>query len=122
MATGYDLARSLRGPGPSVPAILAVVCVLAALAVAIFGDPLWARAVRRRATADARAYAGQMHPGLTRVVCQGDDSDGDGYVTCTVGDGAGRTEGVECRATVWTDYDRGCRPMRAMVRAMGGAQ
>lgn len=118
MATGYDLARGLRAAahqGPSIPVLLAAIC-LPALAVAAIVVPIIAGRVRPRATADARAYAAQLHPGLTRVVCQGEDSDGDGYVTCAVGDGAGRTEGVECRATVWSEYDRGCRPMRAVAR------
>lgn len=76
--------------------------------------------VRDRAETDARAYAVQMHPGMTRVLCQGVDSDGDGYVTCTLGDGR-EAVGIECRASLWMDYARGCRPMRAAVRVAGGA-
>lgn len=75
--------------------------------------------VRERASSDARAYAADLYPGWTVVRCQPTDSDGDGYVTCSVGDGAGHVEGVECRASLWLDYARGCRPMRAMPRPLG---
>lgn len=86
------------------------------------GQALTADTVRDSATSDARAYARALHPAWSRpvVLCQGTDSDGDGYVTCTVGDGAGATEAIECRASVVLDYDRGCRPMRAALRSAGG--
>lgn len=89
---------------------------------AMRGQALTANTVRDNATADARACARTLHPAWSRpvVLCQGTDSDGDDYVTCTVGDGAGATEAIECRVSVVLDYQHGCRPMRAVLRSTEG--
>lgn len=69
---------------------------------------------RANANTEARQYVRTMHPGWTRPVisCQGMDTDGNGYVTCTVGDGTDRTEAIECAAFVTVSFNEGCRPMR----------
>ena len=75
---------------------------------------------KRRAEADARAYVHQIHPHWASAVvaCQGVDSDDDGYVRCTVGDGNTNTESIECRTSLTFNYQRGCVPMRLSVRGV----
>lgn len=98
------------------------VVMVIAFAVSIGGyaasQVLFASTIREHAENDARAYGVRMHPTWPRVVvdCQGVDSDGDGYVRCTVGDGVATTEAVECRTSVVIDYQRGCVPMRMAPR------
>lgn len=77
---------------------------------------------RARAENDAKTYVRELHPSWTntRALCQSTDSDNDGYVTCTVISTMNGTdtpeEGIECRASVYFDYARGCRPMRTIMR------
>lgn len=77
---------------------------------------------RARAENDAKTYVHELHPSWTntRALCQSTDSDNDGYVTCTVISTANGVdtpeEGIECRASVYFDYVRGCRPMRTIMR------
>lgn len=75
---------------------------------------LTADTVKAHAQEDARTYVRTMHPAWTTPVVdrQGVDSDDDGYVRCTVGDGANTTEAIECRTSVVFNYQRGCAPMR----------
>lgn len=102
-----------------------VAFIVAVLLRSIFGTCgmglFFADRVRDRANEDARAYSREFHPGWTHptVSCQSVDSDSDGYVTCTIGDGANATEAIECRVSRVTNYKRGCRPMRAAVRVRG---
>lgn len=80
-------------------------------------DMVTADTIRENANTDARAHARRFHPRWSHYVadCQGVDSDGDGYVTCTIGDGDQITEAIECRTAVVMDYQRGCRPMRSVI-------
>lgn len=90
-----------------VPILLGMVCGC---------DAMTSGTVRDRAQDDARGYARRFHPAWTTPVvdCQGVDSDGDGYVRCTVGDGVSITEPIECRTSLMTNYQRGCVPMRLL--------
>lgn len=85
------------------------------LGIALGGcNALTSNTVRTHAQEDARTYVRTIHPAWTHPVvdCQGVDSDGDGYVRCTVGDGVNVTEAIECRTSVVFNYQRGCAPMR----------
>jgi len=77
-------------------------------------DAVTSGRVKYRAREDAHLYVRTMHPAwaLPVVDCQGVDSDGDGYVRCTVGDGANVTEAIECRTSLLFNYQRGCVFMR----------
>lgn len=107
---------------PAAPMVGVIALAACVAAGALCTQALTADTVRDHATSDARAYARALHPAWARpvAVCQGVDSDSDGYVTCTVGDGAGATEAIECRTSVVLDYQRGCRPMRAALRSSQG--
>lgn len=76
-------------------------------------EDLTASRVQSRAQTDACRYVRVMHPNWLRptVLCQGVDTDGNGYVRCTVGDGGNRTEVIECRTSLVTDAQRGCVPV-----------
>lgn len=75
---------------------------------------------RRNAEEEARVWASEMYPDATEgdvhVVCQGDDSDGNGYVTCSARIGDERVP-LECYAYVWMNVGGNtCReviPVRA---------
>lgn len=58
--------------------------------------------IQERVTEDATHYARQMHHDWQEIMveCQPDDSNRDGYVSCTVGNGHGATEAIQCRLTI----------------------
>lgn len=69
---------------------------------------------RDNAEAEARAYASNMNMKLHGVSCVDYDTDGDGYVSCTLnvdeGNGQSRTEAIEC-ATMFS-WNSGCRAVK----------
>ena len=79
-------------------------------------EALMASRVQSRAQRDACKYTSIVHPHWTHpvVLCQGVDSDEDGYVRCTVGDGGDITESIECRTSLMVEFYRGCVPMRSL--------
>lgn len=81
--------------------------------------------VENRANEDAVSFVHQMRPEMSevRAVCQPTDSDGDGYVTCTISgtvNGVREMDSVDCRASFITEYQRGCRftriPLQRQIR------
>ncbi len=92
--------------------VLVIIAVVLNVMGAAFGG-CGNEKIKKNAEEDALSYARTMHPRWERTVtlCQGSDSDGDGYVRCTIGDGT-TTEAIECRTSLLTDYARGCVPMR----------
>lgn len=68
---------------------------------------------RAQATDAARSYAAQLYPGrASRVVCQPRDTDGNGYVSCTlVLDGMSDPLRIEC-ADRLSLGNSGCRAAR----------
>lgn len=84
-------------------------------------DPLTASTARRRATEDAAHFARVLHPAWTHpaVLCQAVDSDGNGYLSCTIGNGDA-LEPIECAPSVLFDYARGCRPVRFLTAPTTG--
>lgn len=81
--------------------------------------------VENRANEDAVSFVHQMRPEMNdvRAMCQTTDSDGDGYVTCTISgtvNGVREMDSVDCRASFLTNYQRGCRltriPLQRQIR------
>lgn len=110
-----------RGASVGEVMVLGVIVVFVFAAVTRGCDFVTADTVRERATADALKMTREVRPSWrdARATCQGVDSDGDGYVRCLVVNGS-ESEALDCRATVWLDYARGCVPMRAVGRINGG--
>lgn len=86
-------------------------------------DPIsytFAGTIHSRAVEDATRYAREMHHDWRELAvdCQTDDSDGDGYVSCTIGDGHTTTEPIQCRASIVRGDIRHCSRAtnRAIVR------
>jgi len=106
-----------------------IVIIIVGVFVSILGvgcsSCLYADEARKRADSDALNYIRELHPDWTDVhaVCQSTDSDHDGYVSCTVAakDSAGspRDLPLECRHSVFFNYSRGCRPVRAIINTRG---
>lgn len=104
---------------------MVIVIIIVYVFVSVLGvgctSYLYADKARKRADSDALNYIRELHPDWTDVhaVCQSIDSDGDGYVACTAAakDSAGspRDLPLECRHSVFFNYARGCRPMRAII-------
>ena len=73
----------------------------------------------RKGNADSSAaqYIREMHRGWTSpaIQCQSIDTDNNGYVSCTVGDGVNQTEAIECASYVLYSFNKGCRVMRAQI-------
>lgn len=74
----------------------------------------WSGQSAKVARAEAMQWAKDMSIPATGVTCSGADSDGDGYVSCSVGytvaDGSLRTIPLEC-ARAYT-FNDGCREVR----------
>lgn len=70
---------------------------------------------RSAAEAEAREWASSMYPRRDHAVsCVGADTDGDGYVSCTVVVDGGDPKPLEC-AGRWT-WNSGCRVPKAMLQ------
>lgn len=67
------------------------------------------------ATQAATRYAGTFHPEWQspRVVCQGYDTDGNGYVSCTIGSNGHQPESIECPAVL--SFNSECRITRLTI-------
>ncbi len=67
------------------------------------------------ATQAATRYASTFHPEWQspRVVCQGYDTDGNGYVSCTIGASGHQPESIECPAAL--SFNSECRVTRLTI-------
>ena len=67
---------------------------------------------KEKATAAAMQYRETFHPEWTNaaVMCQDYDTDGNGYVTCTIGSQGQRPESIECPTRF--SFNSGCRAAR----------
>lgn len=70
-------------------------------------------ASKKEAEVQARQWASEMGIEVKGVKCVGMDTDGDGYVSCSVNDGT-QIHMIECTGA-WTLND-GCRMPKATVR------
>jgi len=101
--------------------VMVVIFIFAAAIGGGFSSCAYADEARARADHDAVMHIRTLHPSWTEVhsTCQATDSDGDGYVTCSIAAknsaGAEVEEPLECRHSVFFDYSRGCRPMRTIM-------
>jgi len=71
---------------------------------------------QEKATQEAQAFAAQAYPGAT-VACSGGDSDGDGYVTCSVfpqGDDHRPPFSIQC-VTAYAMSPWGCKLTNAIT-------
>lgn len=93
---------------------LFVLCMIVGVAVGLLGTGAPARS--SHATGYAHDWARRFKGWSTPVVnCMGDDSDGNGYVSCTIGDGRGAVEQIECAANTIIEVNTGCRPYARMI-------
>ena len=71
-----------------------------------------------KAAAEAKAFSANF-PDATGVVCNDSDSDGDGYVSCTLFRGAKDPLAISCGAERWCIMNcaTGCKLTPATVRA-----
>lgn len=94
--------------------------LLMVLAVALFGcgpcHDYWAEA-RAAREEEARTFASHV-PGASGSTCMEIDSDGGGYVSCTVFRESAPPIGIECAARTFLSPNRGCRMQRSS-RAVG---
>lgn len=64
-------------------------------------------ASHQTAEKEARKYAEELSIHVQGVTCAGLDSDGDGYVSCTISTAEGKLIGVECAGAM--TINSGCR-------------
>ena len=111
----------MKRRGASLVEIMIVVAIVGILAAIVGGGLGVGCNHKDEAEAQARAWAGAMYPGKqANVVCVKKDSDGDGYVSCTVSvaSEAGATPemvGIEC-ASGWGGNE-GCRVPKMKANA-----
>ena len=66
--------------------------------------------IHTRVVEDATKYAHDMHHDWLEYVveCQPEDTNGDDYISCTIGNGHEAPEAIQCRSTVLRDGLRQC--------------
>lgn len=84
--------------------------------VALGGLGVGASSRSSNATGYARDWARRFKGWSSPVVeCMGNDTDGNGYVTCTIGDGHGTVDQIECAANTVIEVNTGCRAYRRTI-------
>ena len=88
--------------------IISIVVIVGLIIVSAAGRACMVGPEQRRASEkEARTWAHDLGLNVERVVCNDNDSDGDGYVSCTLATKDGATQQVECRGA-WS-WGHGCR-------------
>ena len=64
---------------------------------------------------NAKLFVSELELDVDKVFCNGSDSDGDGYVSCTFKMKDGTTRQYECVG--WSMFNEGCREPKMSVRA-----
>lgn len=100
--------------------VIGAVVGLAAVIILVVGGSFWAGA--GDAPASAEAWVKEWRPGA-KVECQKRDTDGNGYVSCTVGferNGEREVESIECGVNRWYHgfNTSGCR----LTKGYAGSQ
>lgn len=106
--------RRERGDGEVVISLI-VVLAMVAFAVVKCGANV-SGASHQDAERSAREYAKALNIEYDGLVCAGIDSDGDGYVSCTISKKDGHLLGIECAGAM--TINSGCRIPK--LRAAGG--
>lgn len=95
------------------------VAVLGAIAIGLFAfcaGRFNSDGNRTTANQEAQDFARQLYPGETaRASCQGVDTDGNGYVSCTVVIGNHPPMFIEC-GSQYSIGNNGCRAIRPVVQ------
>lgn len=111
---------------------MAIVSFIAIVAILVFGvgavavystfkvrDPAFRSNVRTLAEADARTWIHDMHSewGEAHVDCQGIDTDGNGYVSCSVAVAGRDVDPLECGGVdpIMGRVVTGCRVLRFSI-------
>lgn len=116
---GYNSRRKRSFFSAHLEAILvggAIFLILLSLVFAIGGRYVYAGRVRANAERYALNYAREIEGMASpRVQCMSVDTDNNGYVTCSIRDGAAtssRPTQIECVANMFTEVNTGCRGYR----------
>ncbi len=93
-----------------------MVLIFGSVGFLVAGSYFFAGKVRANAERYATNYAREIE-GMTspRVQCMSMDTDANGYVTCSIHDGAvpsSRSTQIECVANMFTEFNTGCRGYR----------
>lgn len=111
--SGFTLIEALIG--------LVLIFVLGAIMFAALGAlSSCGRADVSAVEAEAKTFAGKGGLKLqgSGASCVGMDTDGDGYVSCTLFLEGGRTMAIECAGHTWTGaWNKGCRIAQVKVSA-----
>lgn len=100
--------------------VFVVLAIIGGAAAASCG--IGAPARSSNATGYARDWARRFKGWSSPVIdCMGNDTDNNGYVTCTIGDGRGQVEQIECAANTVIEINVGCRPYARMIGVGGPA-
>lgn len=101
-----------------------VLAIVATIAGAVLYPACTGSTRRTNAEKQAQEYAQQLYPGLpSSVVCQAQDTDSNGYLSCTLRAGT-QVVPIECADYYMLDWNHGCRPARAVIQTTqnGGGQ
>jgi prepilin-type N-terminal cleavage/methylation domain-containing protein len=87
--------------------IVAILAVFLALSVVACKGMTSGDETKKAATHDAAKFVKELGWQVTGISCADIDSDGDGYVSCTIAKKDGTTDFVECRGAY--SFGHGCR-------------
>jgi hypothetical protein len=92
-----------------------IVGIVAVFGLLVFGKGCCTGAEQRRAAkTEAQKFAAELGLSVTGVSCNDVDSDGDGYVSCTLALTSGETKQIECRGAY--SWGHGCRDPKLTTR------
>lgn len=99
--------------------VVAVVAVVGVLVMSVAGAGC-SMGSADHAEAAAQAHAGKLGWKVKGIACAGTDTDGDGYISCTVGLGNGDERNLECESGGSLSRASGCKQAPLIKQNVSG--
>lgn len=95
--------------------VLSVVAIIAIIGMLFLGGAMgWNK---ESAEKNAQVFISGLELDVDKLQCNGNDSDGDGYVSCTFKMKDGSTRQYECVG--WSWFNEGCREPKMAINRQG---
>jgi prepilin-type N-terminal cleavage/methylation domain-containing protein len=94
--------------------LMGVIAIVSIVFVGVFATSCSGSGQRNAAKQEATQWAKELNLELTGISCADYDSDGDGYVSCTLAMKGGETKQIECRGAY--SIGHGCRDPKISIQ------